>query len=107
MLHLQVAKSVSLRLYNELEAVQKKNSHLEWENEVLREKTQELEVAKQVLQTELDKTREVSILHQRPFGKNFFKFNKECLKETSKDKGPAVFFRDCHLGKVLTWTMSV
>ncbi|XP_039864146.1 protein SOGA1 isoform X2 [Simochromis diagramma] len=58
---IKVAKSVSLRLYNELEAVQKKNSHLEWENEVLREKTQELEVAKQVLQTELDKTRESSL----------------------------------------------
>lgn len=99
MLHLQVAKSVSLRLYNELEAVQKKNSHLEWENEVLREKTQELEVAKQVLQTELDKTREVSILHQRPFGKIFFKFNKECLKETSKDKGPAVFLETVTLEK--------
>lgn len=55
----QVAKSVSLRLYNELEAVRKKNSQLEWENEALREKTQELEVAKQVLQAEVEKTREV------------------------------------------------
>lgn len=50
---------MSLRLYNELEAVQKKNSQLEWENEVLREKTQELEVAKQVLQVEAEKAREV------------------------------------------------
>lgn len=58
----QVAKSVSLRLYNELEAVQKKNSKLEWENEVLREKTQELEVAKQVLQSEVEKAREVKTL---------------------------------------------
>ncbi|XP_022043658.1 uncharacterized protein LOC110946424 [Acanthochromis polyacanthus] len=57
---IKVAKSVSLRLFNELEAVQKKNSQLEWENEVLREKTQELEVAKQVLQTEVEKTRESS-----------------------------------------------
>lgn len=56
----QVAKSVSLRLYNELEVVQKKKSQLEWENEALREKTQELEVAKQVLQAEVDKAREVS-----------------------------------------------
>lgn len=56
---LQVAKSVSLRLYNELEAVRKKNSQLEWENEALREKTQELEVAKQVLQAEVEKAREV------------------------------------------------
>lgn len=40
--------------------VQKKKSQLEWENEALREKTQELEVAKQVLQAEVDKAREVS-----------------------------------------------
>ncbi|XP_061591264.1 uncharacterized protein si:ch211-197l9.2 [Cololabis saira] len=58
---IKVAKSVSLRLYNELEAVQKKNSQLEWDNEVLREKTQELDVAKQVLQTEVDKARESSL----------------------------------------------
>lgn len=57
----QVAKSVSLRLYNELEVVQKKNSQLEWENEVLRERTQELEVTKQVLQAEVDKIREVRL----------------------------------------------
>lgn len=56
----QVAKSVSLRLYNELEVAQKIKSQLEWENEALREKTQELEVAKQVLQAEVEKTREVS-----------------------------------------------
>nr|XP_046253572.1 protein SOGA1 [Scatophagus argus] len=55
---IKVAKSVSLRLYNELEVVQKKNSQLEWENKTLREKTQELEVAKQVLQAEVDKARE-------------------------------------------------
>ncbi|XP_056444598.1 uncharacterized protein si:ch211-197l9.2 [Gadus chalcogrammus] len=52
---IKVAKSVSLRLRNELESVQKKKSLLEVENEVLRERTQELEVAKQVLQTEVDK----------------------------------------------------
>ncbi|XP_037628423.1 protein SOGA1 [Sebastes umbrosus] len=58
---IKVAKSVSLRLYNELEAVQKKDSQLEWENEALREKTQELEVAKQVLQAEVEKTRESTL----------------------------------------------
>lgn len=52
---------MSLRLYNELEVVQKKKSQLEWENEVLRERTQELEVTKQVLQAEVDKMREVSL----------------------------------------------
>lgn len=50
-----MAKSVSLRLRNELECVQQKKSLLEVENEALRERTQELEVAKQVLQTEVDK----------------------------------------------------
>ncbi|KAM8864277.1 uncharacterized protein AB9W97_018669 isoform 2-T3 [Spinachia spinachia] len=58
---IKVGKSVSLRLYNELEAVQKKDAQLEWENEVLREKTQELEVARQVLQAEVEKTRESTL----------------------------------------------
>ncbi|XP_068454452.1 uncharacterized protein si:ch211-197l9.2 [Clinocottus analis] len=58
---IKVAKSVSLRLYNELEAVRKKDSQLEWENEELREKTQELEVAKQVLQAEVEKSRESTL----------------------------------------------
>lgn len=56
---------MSLRLYNELEVVQKKKSQLEWENEVLRERTQELDVAKQVLQAEVDKFREVSRFQSR------------------------------------------
>ncbi|KAM9445751.1 microtubule cross-linking factor 2 isoform 2-T2 [Clarias gariepinus] len=55
----RVAKSVSLRLHTELEAVQKKSLRLEWENEELRERLQNLEVAKQVLQTEMNKSREV------------------------------------------------
>ncbi|XP_041712373.1 protein SOGA1-like [Coregonus clupeaformis] len=57
----KVAKSVSLRLHNELESVQEKNSRLEWENEALREMQQELEVAKQVLQAEMEKARESSL----------------------------------------------
>ncbi|RVE70871.1 hypothetical protein OJAV_G00069180 [Oryzias javanicus] len=58
---IKVAKSVSFRLYNELEAVQKKNAQLEWENEALRERTQELDVANQVLQSEVEKARETSL----------------------------------------------
>ncbi|KAM9752060.1 uncharacterized protein ACNS7B_008699 [Menidia menidia] len=58
---IKVAKSVSLRLYTELEAVQKKDARLEWENEALREKTQQLEVEKQVLQAEAEKARESSL----------------------------------------------
>lgn len=50
---------MSLRLHTELEAVQKKSLRLEWENEELRERLQNLEVAKQVLQTEMNKSREV------------------------------------------------
>uniref|UniRef100_A0A8C5E0P5 SOGA coiled-coil domain-containing protein n=1 Tax=Gouania willdenowi TaxID=441366 RepID=A0A8C5E0P5_GOUWI len=57
---IKVAKSVSCRLYTELEEVQKKNAQLDWDNEALREKTQELEVVQQVLQTELEKVREVN-----------------------------------------------
>ncbi|XP_026776154.3 protein SOGA1 isoform X1 [Pangasianodon hypophthalmus] len=55
----RVAKSVSLRLHTELEAVQKKSLRLEWENEELRERLQNLEVAKQVLQAEMNKSREL------------------------------------------------
>ncbi|XP_057175047.1 protein SOGA1 isoform X2 [Triplophysa rosa] len=54
----KVAKDVSIRLHNELDAVEKKRSRLEQENEELRVKLQDLEVAKQVLQAEMEKTRE-------------------------------------------------
>ncbi len=54
-----MAKDVSIRLHNELDAVEKKRSRLEQENEELRVKLQDLEVAKQVLQAEMEKTREV------------------------------------------------
>ncbi|XP_017341964.1 protein SOGA1 isoform X3 [Ictalurus punctatus] len=55
----RVAKNVSLRLHTELEAVQKKSLRLEWQNEELRERLQNLEVAKQVLQAEMNKSREL------------------------------------------------
>ncbi|XP_051516181.1 protein SOGA1-like isoform X2 [Myxocyprinus asiaticus] len=54
----KVAKDVSIRVHNELDAVEKKRSRLEQENEELRVKLQDLEVAKQVLQAEMEKTRE-------------------------------------------------
>uniref|UniRef100_A0AAY4CGU7 Uncharacterized protein n=1 Tax=Denticeps clupeoides TaxID=299321 RepID=A0AAY4CGU7_9TELE len=60
----RVAKSVSFRLHNELEAVQKKKARLEWENEALRERLQDLEVTQQVLQVEMDKAREVHHYHE-------------------------------------------
>uniref|UniRef100_A0A8C4SCQ8 Microtubule crosslinking factor 2 n=1 Tax=Erpetoichthys calabaricus TaxID=27687 RepID=A0A8C4SCQ8_ERPCA len=57
----KVAKDVSIRLHNELEAVEKKRCKLEQENEELLQKVLDLEVAKQVLQTEFDKTKENSL----------------------------------------------
>lgn len=56
----QVAKDVSVRLHNELEVVEKKRIRLEEENEHLRQRLIETELAKQVVQNEMDKLREVS-----------------------------------------------
>ncbi|XP_018542876.2 protein SOGA1 [Lates calcarifer] len=81
---IRVAKSVSLRLYNELEAVRKKNSQLEWENEALREKTQELEVAKQVLQAEVEKARENS-LKKKSIRSTASKAEKRLCQQTEDD----------------------
>lgn len=50
---------MSIRLHTELDTVEKKRSRLEQENEELRVKLQDLEVAKQVLQAEMEKAREV------------------------------------------------
>ena len=50
----QVAKDVSIRVHGELDSV-KKRGRLEQENEELRVRLQDLEVAKQVLQQEMDK----------------------------------------------------
>lgn len=51
----QVAKDVSIRLHSQLDSIERKRSRLEQENEELRVRLQDLEVAKQVLQQELDK----------------------------------------------------
>lgn len=56
---LQVAKDVSVRLHHELEKVEEKRTKTEEENEKLRQKLIEVEVTKQALQIELDKTKEV------------------------------------------------
>nr|XP_020479243.1 protein SOGA1 isoform X2 [Monopterus albus] len=52
---IKVAKDVSIRLHSQLDSVEKKRSRLEQENEELRVQLQDLEVAKQVLQQEIDK----------------------------------------------------
>ncbi|XP_060087002.1 protein SOGA1 isoform X2 [Heteronotia binoei] len=57
----KVAKDVSVRLHNELEAVEKKRIKLEEENEDLRQRLVESELAKQVLRNEMDKLRENSL----------------------------------------------
>lgn len=48
-----------MRLHKELEVVEKKRMRLEEENEGLRQRLIETELAKQVLQTELERPREV------------------------------------------------
>lgn len=57
----QVAKDVSVRLHHELEKVEEKRTKTEEENEKLRQKLIEVEVTKQALQIELDKTKEVCL----------------------------------------------
>ncbi|XP_054638486.1 protein SOGA1 isoform X3 [Dunckerocampus dactyliophorus] len=51
----KVAKDVSIRLHSQLDGGEKKRARLEEENEELRVRLQDLEVAKQVLQQEIDK----------------------------------------------------
>ncbi|XP_049612605.1 microtubule cross-linking factor 3-like isoform X1 [Syngnathus scovelli] len=55
---LKVAKDVSVRLHHELEKVEETRAKTEDENEKLRQNVIEVEVTKQALQNELDKTKE-------------------------------------------------
>lgn len=55
----QVAKDVSVRLHHELENVEEKRLRTEEENEKLRQQLIEVEVTKQALQNELEKSKEV------------------------------------------------
>lgn len=61
----KVAKDVSVRLHNELEAVEKKRIKVEEENEELRQRLIETDLAKQVLQNEMDKFKESSLKRRR------------------------------------------
>uniref|UniRef100_A0A3P9IVV2 Protein SOGA3-like n=1 Tax=Oryzias latipes TaxID=8090 RepID=A0A3P9IVV2_ORYLA len=58
---LKVAKDVSVRLHHELENVEEKRTKTEEQNEKLRQQLIEVEVTKQALQNELDKTKELSL----------------------------------------------
>nr|XP_009669484.1 PREDICTED: protein SOGA1 [Struthio camelus australis] len=80
----QVAKDVSVRLHNELEAVEKKRIRLEEENEDLRQRLIETELAKQVVQNEMDKLRENSLKKRgsRSLGKTE---KKPSVQEDSAD----------------------
>lgn len=50
---------MSVRLHNELESVEDKRSRTEDENELLRQKIIEVEISKQALHNELERTKEV------------------------------------------------
>ncbi|NXX54012.1 SOGA1 protein, partial [Scopus umbretta] len=80
----KVAKDVSVRLHNELEAVEKKRIRLEEENEDLRQRLIETELAKQVVQNEMDKLRENSLKKRgsRSIGKTE---KKPSVQEDSAD----------------------
>ncbi|XP_068768539.1 microtubule cross-linking factor 2 isoform X2 [Struthio camelus] len=80
----KVAKDVSVRLHNELEAVEKKRIRLEEENEDLRQRLIETELAKQVVQNEMDKLRENSLKKRgsRSLGKTE---KKPSVQEDSAD----------------------
>nr|XP_032645185.1 protein SOGA1 isoform X1 [Chelonoidis abingdonii] len=80
----KVAKDVSVRLHNELEVVEKKRIKLEEENEDLRQRLIETELAKQVLQNEMDKLRENSLKKRgsRSVGKTE---KKPSIQEDSAD----------------------
>ncbi|NWS13468.1 SOGA1 protein, partial [Pachyramphus minor] len=80
----KVAKDVSVRLHNELEVVEKKRIRLEEENEDLRQRLIETELAKQVVQNEMDKLRENSLKKRgsRSLGKTE---KKPSVQEDSAD----------------------
>ncbi|NWZ37563.1 SOGA1 protein, partial [Brachypodius atriceps] len=80
----KVAKDVSVRLHNELEVVEKKRIKLEEENEQLRQRLIETELAKQVVQNEMDKLRENSLKKRssRSMGKTE---KKPSVQEDSAD----------------------
>ncbi|KAM7125140.1 microtubule cross-linking factor 2 isoform 3-T3 [Molossus nigricans] len=80
----KVSKDISVRLHKELEAVEKKRARLEEENEELRQRLIETELAKQVLQTELERPREHSLKKRgtRSLGKTD---KKPSVQEDSAD----------------------
>ncbi|XP_030607368.1 microtubule cross-linking factor 1 isoform X2 [Archocentrus centrarchus] len=80
---LKVAKDVSVRLHNELEIVEDKRSRAEDENELLRQKIIEVEIAKQALTNELERTKETAL--RRRGSRETFKDKKSTSQEDSAD----------------------
>ncbi|KAI4809101.1 hypothetical protein KUCAC02_018014, partial [Chaenocephalus aceratus] len=80
---LKVAKDVSVRLHNELESVEDKRSRAEDENELLRQKIIEVEIAKQALQNEFERTKETA--PRRRGSRETFKDKKSSSQEDSAD----------------------
>ncbi|XP_034744775.1 microtubule cross-linking factor 1 [Etheostoma cragini] len=80
---LKVAKDVSVRLHNELESVEDKRSRADDENELLRQKIIEVEISKQALQNELERTKE-TVLRRRG-SRETFKDKKSTNQDDSAD----------------------
>nr|XP_019947318.1 PREDICTED: protein SOGA3-like isoform X1 [Paralichthys olivaceus]XP_019947319.1 PREDICTED: protein SOGA3-like isoform X1 [Paralichthys olivaceus]XP_019947321.1 PREDICTED: protein SOGA3-like isoform X1 [Paralichthys olivaceus] len=79
---LKVAKDVSVRLHHELEKVEEKRTKTEEENEKLRQKLIEVEVTKQALQNELDKTKESQ---KRRGSKDVLKTDKKAAQTPTEE----------------------
>ncbi|KAM9308803.1 microtubule cross-linking factor 1 [Gastrophryne carolinensis] len=80
---LKVAKDVSVRLHHELETVEEKRIKAEDENEMLRQQIIEMEVAKQALHNELDRTKETSL--KRRGSREMHRDKKTSNQEDSAD----------------------
>ncbi|CAN9507762.1 unnamed protein product [Ophioblennius macclurei] len=79
---LKVAKDVSVRLHHELEKVEEKRTKTEEENEKLRQKLIEVEVTKQALQNELEKSKESQ---KRRGSKDIQKTDKKAAQTPTED----------------------
>ncbi|KAK6311228.1 hypothetical protein J4Q44_G00192830 [Coregonus suidteri] len=80
---IKVAKDVSVRLHNELESVEDKRTRAEDENELLRQRIIEVEISKQALHNELDRTKETAL--RRRGSRETFKDKKYVNQEDSAD----------------------
>ncbi|XP_077348588.1 microtubule cross-linking factor 1 isoform X1 [Lithobates pipiens] len=80
---LKVAKDVSVRLHHELKSVEEKRMKEEDENEILRQQIIAMEVTKQALHNELDRTKESTL--KRRGSREMYKDKKTPSQEDSAD----------------------